>query len=61
MTLRTTQMIGQATIWLTSEFCPDCGTALTVADGGGSSARAECRSCGYADTWITDQAAGGGR
>jgi ribosomal protein S27AE len=38
------------TTWRTDDLCPDCGVGLTLADGDGS-VRAECASCGYADTW----------
>ena len=48
--------------WLLGESCPDCGTGLTLLDDGTSPARAECGSCGYADTWtVTVPAGGGGR
>jgi Zn ribbon nucleic-acid-binding protein len=42
------------TIWITGEACPDCAAALTLADDGGGSLRAECCSCGYADTWTSE-------
>jgi ribosomal protein S27AE len=52
----------KATAWLLGESCPDCGTALTLLDDGTASARPECGSCGYADTWtVTVPAGGGGR
>jgi ribosomal protein S27AE len=59
MTPWTTRMIVSPTIWVTSDLCPDCGATVTMADDGRSSVRAECHSCGYADTWTTDRAAGG--
>jgi DNA-directed RNA polymerase subunit M/transcription elongation factor TFIIS len=43
------------TIWATDDPCPDCGSTLTLTEDG-SVLRVECRSCGYADTWATDQA-----
>ena len=48
-------------IWITDEPCPACGTTLTLLDGGGDRVAVECRSCGYADTWTTDQPTGGDR
>jgi ribosomal protein S27AE len=47
------------TLWQTDDPCPDCGTALTLAEDGGPVQRAECCSCGRADTWTSDQRAGG--
>jgi hypothetical protein len=44
-------------LWQIDDPCLSCGTALTLADDGGGVLRVECRSCGYADTWTTDQAA----
>ena len=41
------------TTWQTDDPCPSCGTALTLAEDGGPRLIAECRSCGYADTWTT--------
>jgi ribosomal protein S27AE len=49
------------TTWLLGEPCPDCGTGLTLFDEGTGPARAECGSCGYADTWTVTVAAGGDR
>jgi ribosomal protein S27AE len=46
------------TLWAADEPCPDCGTALVLADDG-TTARAECRACGHADTWTTDKPDGG--
>jgi hypothetical protein len=37
--------------WRTDDPCPACGTTLVLLDDGGPGLRAECRSCGYADTW----------
>ena len=39
-----------ATEWRTDEPCPVCGTGLIVLDDGTNLA-AECRLCGWADTW----------
>ena len=47
------------TAWRTDEPCPVCGTGLFVLDDGESLLHAECRLCGYADTWTGDQADGG--
>ena len=44
--------------WRTDDPCPGCGTTLTVADDGGALLRAECRACGWSDTWTTDEAGG---
>ena len=50
------------TTWLLDESCPDCSMELTLLDDGASPARAECGSCGYADTRaVTVPAGGGGR
>jgi ribosomal protein S27AE len=48
------------TLWTADEPCPDCGTALVLADDG-AGLRAECRSCGYADTWTRDDRNGAGQ
>ena len=45
-------MTGQ-TVWQADDPCPACGTVLTILDGGDEPCRAECRSCGHADTWTT--------
>ena len=55
------QMVGMPIIWITDDPCPACGTTLTLADDGGGRVLVECPSCGYADTWTTDQAPGGDR
>lgn len=50
------------TLWQTGDSCPDCGTALTVLDGGTRQVRVDCGSCGYADMWtVSDPAGGDGR
>jgi len=46
-------------IWHAGEPCPDCGSTLTLLDDGSSPARADCGSCGYADTWTVTAPAGG--
>ena len=46
------------TAWRTDEPCPVCGTGLTVLDDGHSMI-AECRLCGYANTWTGDEDDGG--
>ena len=49
------------TVWQSPVPCPDCGISLTLLDDGSSPVRAECGSCGYADTWTVTDPAGGGR
>jgi hypothetical protein len=39
--------------WQSDDPCPSCGTTLTLTEDGGPRLTAECRSCGYADTWTT--------
>ena len=46
------------TAWRTDEPCPVCATGLIMTDDG-SSIRAECRLCGWGDTWTGDEADGG--
>jgi hypothetical protein len=46
------------TAWRTDEPCPVCATGLIMTDDG-SSIRAECRLCGWADTWTSGEADGG--
>ena len=47
------------TAWRTDEPCPVCATGLILHDDGSSPAWAECRLCGWADTWTGDQDDGG--
>jgi len=47
------------TPWQTDDPCPSCGTTLTLAEDGSPQQRAECRTCGRADTWTSDQTTGG--
>ena len=47
------------TAWRTDEPCPVCATGLIMHDDGTSPVRVECRLCGWADTWTSDQPAGG--
>ena len=47
------------TAWRTDEPCPVCATGLILHDDGTSPPWAECRLCGWADTWTGDQADGG--
>ena len=47
------------TSWRTDEPCPVCATGLILLDDGASAPRAECRLCGWSDTWTGDHAAGG--
>ena len=47
------------TAWRTDEPCPVCATGLIMHDDGMSPLLAECRLCGWTDTWTSDQADGG--
>jgi hypothetical protein len=47
------------TAWRTDEPCPVCATGLIMHDNGGPALRAECRLCGWSDTWTGDHADGG--
>ena len=47
-----------ATAWRTDEPCPVCATGLIMPDDG-ARVRAECRLCGWADTWTGDDPDGG--
>ena len=47
------------TAWRTDEPCPVCATGLILHDDGTSPAWAECRLCGWADTWTGDEPDGG--
>jgi ribosomal protein S27AE len=47
--------------WLAPERCPDCGASLVLADDGTGPVRADCGSCGYADTWTVTCPAGRNR
>jgi hypothetical protein len=47
------------TAWRTDEPCPVCGTGLIQHDDGTAPPAAECRLCGYAGTWTSDQPDGG--
>jgi hypothetical protein len=49
------------TTWRTDEPCPVCATGLVMRDDGTSPILAECRLCGWAGTWTSDQADGGDR
>jgi uncharacterized Zn finger protein len=48
--------------WLTEEPCPSCGAEMVLLDDGLPEALAECRACGYRETWDTGKSdtAGGG-
>ena len=46
------------TAWRTDEPCPVCATGLIMQDDG-VPLRAECRLCGWSDTWTGDHAVGG--
>jgi hypothetical protein len=47
------------TAWRTDEPCPVCSTDLILHDDGTTPPAAECRLCGYADTWTSAQPDGG--
>ena len=47
------------TAWRTDEPCPVCAIGLILHDDGTSPPRAECRLCGWSDTWTGDHADGG--
>jgi hypothetical protein len=42
------------TAWRTDEPCPVCETGLVIVDNGLPVLRAECRLCGYAGPFGTD-------
>jgi hypothetical protein len=46
------------TAWRTDEPCPVCATGLILHDDG-TTQRAECRLCGWSDTWTGDHSDGG--
>ena len=37
--------------WQTEEPCPSCGAEMVLLDEGLPEALAECRACGYRETW----------
>ena len=39
--------------WRTEEPCPSCGAEMVLLDDRLPEALAECRSCGYRETWDT--------
>jgi uncharacterized Zn finger protein len=47
--------------WQTDEPCPSCGAEMVLLDDGLPEVLAECRSCGYRETWdnATDNPRGG--
>lgn len=47
------------TLWQTDDSCPACRTTLTLAEDGSPVHRAECQTCGRADTWTSDPTTGG--
>jgi ribosomal protein S27AE len=48
------------TDWFTDEPCPVCGAGLILTGHGEPVQVAECRACGYADTWeLGDDETGG--
>ena len=51
-------MTTTGTSWRTDEPCPVCATGLIMHEHGTTLA-AECRLCGWADTWTTDEDGGG--
>jgi len=48
------------TAWRPDDPCPVCAAGLTLLDDGRTQ-RAECRLCGYTDTWTGQDRAGGDR
>jgi hypothetical protein len=52
-------MTAPITAWRTDEPCPVCATGLIMQDNGGPVLRAECRLCGWSDTWTGDDPDGG--
>jgi hypothetical protein len=47
-----------ATIWVSDDQCPDCGTDLTETPGtAGGEVIQECRACGWSVVWAMDEAA----
>jgi len=53
--------MAMVTAWRTDDPCRVCGTGLILLDDGASPWVMECRPCGHADIWTSDQAAGGDR
>jgi ribosomal protein S27AE len=47
------------TTWRTDEPCPTCGAELVLVDDGQVVPRAECRACGYGETFGTTDRADG--
>jgi hypothetical protein len=43
--------VTQPAEWRTDEPCPDCGAGLVLLGHGGPVQVAECRACGYFDSW----------
>jgi hypothetical protein len=39
--------------WHTDEPCPSCGASMVLLDDGLPVLIAECRTCGYRETWDT--------
>jgi hypothetical protein len=39
------------TAWHTDEPCPSCGAGMVLLDDGLPLLLAECRACGYRETW----------
>ena len=49
----------RVTAWRTDEPCPVCATGLILHDDGRPRLWAECRLCGWSDTWTGDDPDGG--
>jgi ribosomal protein S27AE len=47
------------TVWRTDEPCPTCGAGMFLLDDGLPFLLAECRLCGHAERWDTDDSTGG--
>jgi ribosomal protein S27AE len=41
-------------VWRTDEPCPSCGAGMYLLDDGLPVLHAECRQCGYGETWDMD-------
>jgi ribosomal protein S27AE len=46
------------TSWRTDEPCPVCATGLIMHHHDDGTLQAECRLCGWAGTWTTDEDGG---
>jgi transcription elongation factor Elf1 len=44
-------MMPKQIIWRTEEPCPSCDAEMVLLDAGLPVVLAECRACGYRETW----------